>query len=233
MDSTYPGQELRERIHFYENHEPPYNFPPREIIVKIGDEWYRDTCYRSFPYMFPIIEPRCEAVEEVRVEWDSAGCLVATWDSLPYQEQWVVALNAGGGATLLDTVDSCRWHYCELPAGAQYELAVRSRCTNLKSYSWSPWHRPIDINVGISQAAAEASFRVSPNPTEGRVKVMPGEGFAGGRLEVLSVEGRRLEVHNLTAGTTLDLGGYAPGVYLLRLTTPLGTASRKVIVQRH
>ncbi len=75
---------------------------------------------------------------------------------------------------------------------------------------------------------------MSPNPTEGRVVVTPGDGFTGGRLEVLSVEGRRLEIHDLTAGTTtLDLGGYAPGVYLLRLTTPLGTASRKVIVQRH
>ena len=38
----------------------------------------------------------------MRVEVDSSGCLRAEWDSLRWQEQWVVELRADGPASVID-----------------------------------------------------------------------------------------------------------------------------------
>ena len=181
--------------------------------------------------LYPIIEPKCEAVAEVRSEVDSMGCLVATWDSLPYQEQWVVAFYIDGSpSTIVDTVDSCRWQYCGLPAGANYQVSVRSRCTNLNSNSWSKWSSP--INAGLEDAVADKTLHVSPNPTTGVVTLtLPEAARSGCSAELYNTDSRRMASYALPTASstaTLDLSALPAGLYLLRIVTPKGIYSCKV-----
>jgi len=221
-------------LYISENHEPPYHFPARPLRYKRDKVWEDDTINDAFPMLFPIVEPRCEAVEEVRVTTDSAGCLVAEWDSLPRQEQWVVALNIEGQtATVLDTVNACHWQYCALPAGTPYQIGVRSRCTNLRSYSWSKWNAPIDVS--IKAVVPEETFVVAPNPTTGVVRLqLPPSAAHDSRAEVYSADGRHMATYRLpmlSTTATLDLSALPSGLYLLRLTTPQGMYSQKVLLR--
>lgn len=221
---------LYTQLFIWENHDPPYHFPKRPIRVKKEKVWYEDSLTRSFPVVFPILEPKCEAVEEVAVVTDSAGCLVATWDSLPRQEQWVVAFNADGiPSTILDTVTACRWQYCGLPAGVSYQISVRSRCTNLRSYTWSAWNSPIDIGL---KPAADIPLRISPNPTTGVVKVnLPEAAARDSRLEVYGTDGRQRAAYDLMPSSTaftLNLSKLPAGLYVLRLVTTEGVYTSKV-----
>ena len=71
----------------------------------------------------------------------------------------------------IDTVDAPEWRRCGLTQGERYEVRVRSRCTNLRSHTWSPWSaagtalvpEPEPEPVGIGAVTA-AAFEVSPNP---------------------------------------------------------------------
>ena len=187
--------------------------------------------------LFPLIEPRCECVGEVRTGVDTAGCLVAEWDSLPRQEQWVVAFAYEGGGLLFDTVDSPRWSLCDFDATRPYTVSVRSRCTNLTRYTWSRWSSDLP-GLGIPQQPAarqQPSLAVSPNPTTGAVTVtLPTVPAEGGRLEVYDPSGRQvalLPVGPAARTVALSLAGQPSGVYLLRLSTPDSTATGKVVLK--
>ena len=177
------------------------------------------------------MEPACEAVEEVRVETDSMGCIVATWDSLPRQEQWVVTCQTMGSTfTIIDTVDACHWRYCGLPDGASYSIKVRSRCTNLNSYSWSDWNNV--TGVGIAPVAADSPFRVSPNPTHGTVVLTLEQAAEGAELTLCDLGGRELRRERVSGTSyTLDIATLPAGVYFLKLTTPQGVATRRLLVE--
>lgn len=217
---------------WYETHDAPYSFPNSNCkLKKIDGTWVDYQTARCIPMIFPIINPKCRAVEEVNVTVDSAGCLTATWDSLPTQEQWVVAFSSGG-VTTLDTVDHACWQRCDMADGEPYHISVRSRCTNLRSYAWSPWYGGNPQEVAVQQPSAP-DFRVSPNPTTGLVTVELAPADAA-QLELYDNAGRCLQRQALPSGagrTTLDLGDHPAGLYLLRLVTPTGVGTRKVVVQ--
>jgi len=61
-----------------------------------------DTLDGELPEVFLIIEPECQAVENITVTADPNGCLHAVWDSLPWQGREVTACTLGGGRAVLD-----------------------------------------------------------------------------------------------------------------------------------
>ena len=229
IESPYMVTQQHEMLGEY--HDPPFHFPTLNIRVEKDKVWEDYTLDRIIPILFPIVEPACEAVEEVRVETDSMGCIVATWDSLPRQEQWVVELQALGSTfTIIDTVDACHWRYCGLPDGASYSIKVRSRCTNLNSYSWSDWNNA--TGVGIAPVAADSPFRVSPNPTHGTVVLTLEQAAEGAELTLCDLGGRELRRERVSGTSyTLDVATLPAGVYFLKLTTPQGVATRRLLVE--
>ena len=195
----------------------------------MGGEWVNYTLDYCFPLIFPIIELPCETVGHVTVETDSTGCLVATWDSLPYQEQWVVAMNADGfPSTVLDTVDACRWRFCGLPAGSQYQISVRSRCTQLRYYTWSEWSN--DFEIGIDQPQDGGQLQITPNPTAGRVVVAlsPYEPITEAYVVTLTGIRHRVPV----SGNSIDLADFPSGILFLQLVTPRHIYTQKVVKTR-
>lgn len=77
------------------------------------------------------------------------------------------------------------------------------------------WHRMISV---------------SPNPTGGKARILSSFGLT--RIEVFSADGRLLydrSAEGLSAD--LDVSGWAAAIYHLRIHTPMGTVSRRLIVR--
>ena len=231
-------------LHIYENHDEPYHFTPQKYRMGLLEDgevksWEERVSLRSIPLLFPIVEPRCLSVDSVSVEADSTGCAWARWDSLPRQERWVVQYRSAGGVGGIDTVDTPEWRRCGLTQGERYEVRVRSRCTNLRSHTWSPWSaggtalvpEPEPEPVGIGAVTA-AAFEVSPNPAHGEVTVRAAQS-GGYELTLYDAQGRAVRtVRNASGGATrMPLGGLAKGVYTLRLTSGYASSIRKLLVE--
>ena len=249
MAQTFSGIVYQQTPSFcrflYENHEPPYHFGPRRYRIYIDTDtlkgWQDMLSERSIPMLFPIVEPKCGCVDTVRLEADSAGCLVAEWDTLPRQRQWAVELRRNGqslGAP--DTVDTCRWQRCGLQPGAGYTVAVRSRCTNLGTYSWSPWRasgaEQVPEPVGIDPEATLRGLTLTPNPTRGGATLrLPQPLPSDARLVLRDAQGRLLHSLTLPAGSAraaVPTEGLAPGVYMLTVSTPHHTATLRLVRHR-
>lgn len=76
-------------------------------------------------------------------------------------------------------------------------------------------------------------FALSPNPTTGTLQLRHLPGSPVQWIEVHSAIGQFLYRLPATKQTSfsLDLGGLASGIYLIRVTTPRGTASQKVLLR--
>ena len=213
----------------YETHQPPYHFHPRPFRYYDYEskEWEDLQNILSVPMLFPIIIPPCVGVDSVRTWVDSAGCLHAEWDSLRWQEQWVVALRADGLAQpLYDTVDSCRWSYCGLDSGAAYNVSVQSRCWNPGDrHTWSPFsHRT--GTLGIAAQPAAPALHLSPNPAKDRVRV--GCSVEIQTLSVVDAMGRTLITQRKPL---IDIRHLPAGVYTVVAATTAGPASARLVVE--
>ena len=89
-------------------------------------------------------------------------------------------------------------------------------------------------NMGI-RPAEESAFSLSPNPTDGEVRVeTSGEGFPGGVLAVTDASGREVQRHELaphTSGVRLDLSALPQGTYFVTLRTEEGTSTKKLVLK--
>ncbi len=182
--------------------------------------------------LFPIIEPRCEVADNLTVLMDSSGCLSASWDSLPLQSQWVVGYGLDGSTYVYDTVDACHWEHCGLDPNQNYSVCLRSRCTNIRSYAWSPWsHATTTDTTGVAGvAAADRQVGLSPNPATGRVQVTASCGMM--EVAVYNPTGEQVLRQPVSGhSATLDTGRWPTGVYIVHVETPLGRAFKKLVVR--
>ena len=213
-----------------EAHEPPYQFPDKPVKVMYDKEWHDTVDPHAIPLIFPIIELPCECSTNVTAAVDEEGCLTVSWDSLERQSQWVVSVESSG-LHIVDTVDSCRWQRCGLNPERSYTVRVRSRCDNLQTHTWSNWSEAVTaVPLSGINAVPATDFTLTPNPATGVVAVTTEVGQ--GTVSVLDLQGRQLLSVPLTGTTTtLDLTGLAAGTYHVRLTTPQGTAVKKLLLR--
>lgn len=87
--------------------------------------------------------------------------------------------------------------------------------------------------VGTSEINTALPITIGPNPTDGLLNMTIGDAslFEDAVLEVYSLQAQLLQRRDLTAtSTTLDLGAYPAGTYLVRIITPAGQLTKKVSV---
>ena len=87
-----------------------------------------------------------------------------------------------------------------------------------------------DTTQSIQKNMLERYTHVFPNPATERVQVLSSFGLT--HLEAYDADGRRVaerEASGLEA--TLDVTAWPRGTYLLRITTPVGTVTKKLLVQ--
>ncbi len=199
--------------------------------------------------LFPIIQPErigCKAVAEVSekgedyavLAWDMDGdsCqLSITPYDMPFDPGTVIDLqNNTYTATGLDS-------------GVYYAARLRTQChhhchIHADTVVWGNWGEPTLFylgsqepdttgSLGIRQMSAEPSCSITPNPAHAIATVQCSAGIMG--VEVLSVKGETV-MHKDVAGEqacTLDLTGLSKGIYIVQITTPQGTATRKLAVE--
>lgn len=89
--------------------------------------------------------------------------------------------------------------------------------------------RLIRDESAVTETLADSLLRVYPNPGRG---VLTLETPAGGELQLFSADGKLLSSTKLTnAVELLNFSAFGKGIYLLRLTSSKGTATRKLILQ--
>ncbi|MBP5425579.1 MAG: T9SS type A sorting domain-containing protein, partial [Prevotella sp.] len=85
--------------------------------------------------------------------------------------------------------------------------------------------------VGIAQRMLERYTGLQPNPAAERVQVLSSFGLTG--VEVYNAAGIKVQEQKATGYVaTLDVGALPAGPYLVRIKTPNGTATKKLLVQR-
>ncbi len=92
---------------------------------------------------------------------------------------------------------------------------------------------PAVANAARPDGAPEAAFHLWPSPARDRVTITGGKGAQHG--DVFDVTGRRVAAFEFAAGQaphTLDVSGWSPGVYAVRLTGAQGTRTRLLVVAR-
>lgn len=85
--------------------------------------------------------------------------------------------------------------------------------------------------VGIVLPAAEG-FSLQPNPAHGTVHILLPTTATGGRLSLCDVTGREVQACTVTStAVEWDLSRLPVGTYLVKLSTPQGTATQKLVIQ--
>ena len=217
----------------FEDFEPPYHITDVRFRVLENGVWLDDTMEGTIPELFVLIEPNCPNVTGLTGTMDSLGNVDISWDSTDNQTKWVVHFT-GPGVMETDTVTSCHKHYSGLYPNQAYSVKVNARCYQSKYNIWSGWGETIWIGntTGSIDEAAAFGFTLKPNPAMGKASVSS-EGYDGAAtVSVTTVDGIEVLRHdNTTLPLTLDLAGLASGIYLVRVSTATGTATKKLVVQ--
>ena len=205
----------------------------------------------SWGGLFPIVQRRCTAPRGLRLFQPTNGDgdykREALWrgdsDAEVFQLSlcyWPVAPDSASLITLTDTI----YRLPETDTG--YLVYLRKMCTFAFNTGhtdtvWSDWSGPLVVGdtTGFStrvayplgiDGAAGMRLAVTPNPASGEVTVRCGEPMA--TVAVYNAAGdlvHRQQADGLS--TTLDTRPWPAGIYLLRITTGSGTATKKLVVE--
>lgn len=228
---------LREGIPHYPGwpHQPPYHYDGHKFRMKIDGVW--DTLLTShyMPLVFVIYDPWCKAPVYVSADSMVNGCVNVQWSTDAMPSSWEVSV-MGRDTTLIYTTTNTGMRICGLSPEESYTVRVRSVCIAAdgreKRSSWSIAayvNRTVDI--GIYQAEYSPAVSVMPNPAHSSVMVQCSESIMA--VEIITMKGEMLQRHNAIGAQscTLDLTGLAKGIYIVQITTPQGTAARKLAVE--
>lgn len=189
--------------------------------------------------IFPIVQPRCTAPKGLRMV-DDGDALRAVWWADTNADVFQLALcpdttppELGTLTTLTDTSLTLP----ALPADSYHRIYLRKMCTFTFNTTgrtdtvWSDWSGPLHIGspAGITLPETPVSFSISPNPAGDEATLL--HDANQGEVAVLDIRGRTLLTQPATQHT-LDTSTLPAGTYLVRLTTPQGTATRKLVINK-
>ena len=93
----------------------------------------------------------------------------------------------------------------------------------------------LDRSLGIGEVADGCAMRLFPNPAHGvvTVELAATQAASACQIDILDLAGRRLLSQSVGGATThtLGIGHLSAGIYLLRVTTPEGIATRQLLVR--
>jgi hypothetical protein len=189
--------------------------------------------------IFPIVELRCTAPRGFRLcdEVAPTACWRGDTNATVFQVSVCNSLIEPELGSLATTSDTS-YDLSYLHPDSAYMVYLRKMCSFVCADTvWSDWSGPIVLGdttgwaangAGIGEAA-EPEVTLTPNPAADRVTVAA-EGME--RVELIGVDGTVLLRRDCRSECQIDLTGLAAGLYLVRATTPRGTATRSLVVAR-
>ena len=158
---------------------------------------------------------------------------VATWESTFAPQAWELEYGLEGFATgsgTAVTVLASTYTFGPLQPGTQYELRVRTVCNDSVYGEWVSLvfltRDTIPAPVtGCQSPLSPLNVQLYPNPAHGCCTVdLP----ADAELSLYTVDGRLLHT---THGQKVTIELPSAGIFLLKVTTPHGTLTRKLVNQ--
>ena len=193
--------------------------------VKLNVDWHKGWWYQNlgridFPFFFPIIAPPDTTVNPPDTVINPIDTVINIGDTVVVLPGDTIVV---GGDTLVNTGDTI----VVIPG----EPVIIGGDTLVVNPGDSVVVNPGTPAVGFVQPDLVYRYTsVQPNPATDRVKVVSSFGLT--RIEVYDTRGRLL--HDLPASglkATLDVSSWPRGTYLLRITTPVGQTTKKLLVQ--
>ena len=239
---------------YHDDYEPPIWRHIYSNIAGYGSHW-------SWAGLYPITEHppcnpdtlSCSSVYGLRALPLMSGEVRFTWHQQPSHRQFQISVGpqgtppddnpiyeaAGSPFSISDNWDS----------SILYAAYIRAQCSRYchpdSTLVWSDWSRPVTFYTdrsfpqGIHSPDKEQNllFDIVPNPTDGRVTVTIDAALpdpAACRFTLLDAAG-----HEVLSATpqhdsrtfTLSLQHLPSGSYFLRMSSPQGSSTRKVVLQ--
>ena len=222
--------------------------------VSIGESpgfvhhWSDDVGQRELIWggVFPIIGYRCTAPTELSLVDTADGIASFRWRPHADAEVYQVAYGAAGFNPDSNILYSRTDNSVRIDIiSPDYELCVRKGCrfttANYDTLIWSEWSRyrresdssngNLDDTVAIGKVDMDSRLvSLTPNPASDCINIV--SGIEMERVEAYNAEGRRMAEQPASGyEATLAVKAWPAGTYLLRITTPMGTVTKKLLVQ--
>lgn len=234
----FPALSLMKEFHPYGGSTCLFPFEKRRYRdTLLTGTWHDEQCGWHVTGLFPIISrdgDSCPQVRDVQFFKGSPTQFFLRWGRGENHHDWQVSLCPLGTApedgtlyTFADPITSL----ITVDPDSQYVAYVRARC-RFALDEWGPWSDPVDVwlnnpNTGID-GAVPVAFTLSPNPASGTVTLV--SQATDGTLEIVDIQGRTV-LAVPAARRTLDISRLPSGSYIVRLTTPQGTATHHLHVE--
>ena len=218
----------------------PYEMRRYRIAAQsVGEEilnWADEEChYGVQTCLYPILALPCTEVTGLRCQAVGGAGTVALVerDSGANNAAYEVSFGPSGtlpGEGTVTTVTVPRFVQ-SLDRNAHYDFYVRARC-DLADTVWTGLSGPLHVHLATAgiDGAEHVEWSLTPNPAHGSATVQCEEGIRS--VELLTVKGERILYQDMAGkqACTLDLTGLSKGIYIVQITTPQGTAARKLAV---
>ena len=205
---------------------------------------YSDACFQ--PMIFPILDTTgyylrfqdtCADVSNFNLVSMDMTSATFSWDNntsehvgwqIAYGEEGMAVenctfVNTGSTVYCLSDLDSAKW----------YVAYVRALCDDNKYSNWSDSIRFYitgdTTQVSIQNTILEEYTQLIPNPASDIVSIF--SSFSIRKVEIYSLKGEKLiesDVENVSI--SLDVSTLPKGIYLVKVYTPKGVATKKLVV---
>ena len=195
--------------------------------------------------LFPIVRPRTDICRtpgkpwlvdrtdtSITLEWDtlamSAELAIASINGSPDNPDTIIALPAGSSGITITGLDPL----------AYYAFWLRQLCDwgryGINASLWSDWtvRQIFSTNPAGIRGVDDVAFSLFPNPATDAFTVETPA--LDSRLTLFDIRGTELySVDIRSTRTTIGIADLPTGVYFVSLTSPSGTTSKRLVVDRH
>ena len=207
--------------------------------------WY--TAYEPDVYhpLFPIFDTTgyyradtCADVTNFAVLGTDSISALLSWDSIGNSIGWELAYGTMGTlpdeANILE-MSSTVHRLSGLDSGTWYVAYVRAKCNNGEYSNWSNGIEfyitgdTVSSPISIQTTLLEKYTHLMPNPSNDVLTIF--SSFSMKRIEVYSMNGVLVESMDCEGvSTQLTVAEYPKGVYIVKIYTPKGVATKKLVV---
>ena len=207
-------------------------------LMDTSDVWYHGYVAQGLiPWIWVIIRRECDSCPQVQgLQYIKAGSnkAIFKWQMGENHRDWQLSYGPAGTAPEDGTIVDCDQRMSSsivFNPDSHYVAYVRARC-RFARYEYGPWSNPLtfSLNGGIDgiDEVSSGTITLTPNPAADRVTVAA-EGMES--VELIGVDGSVLLRKECRGECVLDLAGLASGIYMVRVSTPTGTATKRLVVQ--